>query len=183
MRGNCDANREAREFFEAQAAELPTGRLHAKRNVERTVIYPGKHLVGGKVVQRDLDSRCFAMEATQCSGKDLHRERRGIADSQLAPVPVRSRTYRRDRLLGSPENRARFSEKKPPRSSQPQRFGATLEMYDAELFLEIMDLTTDRRLRNVKLRCGANDILRFGDSDEVAEMSEFHASEHAFPAC
>jgi hypothetical protein len=49
-----------------------------------------------------------------------------------------------------------------------------LEQSNANFAFEIPNLTAQWRLRDVKLRCRAMYILQFRNSNEVAQVAEFH---------
>jgi hypothetical protein len=42
-----------------------------------------------------------------------------------------------------------------------------------DFVFEVVDLAADARLRHVKFRRGARNILLFGQGDEVTEMAQF----------
>ena len=81
------------------------------------------------------------------------------------------------------KNGARFFEKDPTCTGQADRFGGAFQEREAEFLLQVADLAAQSGLGNVKLESGAGDILLFCDGDEIAEVPEFHESEHTFRLC
>jgi hypothetical protein len=54
---------------------------------------------------------------------------------------------------------------------QSHRFAAPFKQGKTDFGLEIVDLTADARLRDVKFRRGTRNILLLGHGDEVTEMT------------
>ncbi len=62
---------------------------------------------------------------------------------------------------------------KPPGFGQPQR-SATFEQNDAQLILQLLDLSAQRRLRDVQAFGGAGEIQGFPQHLEIAQVTQFH---------
>jgi hypothetical protein len=74
-------------------------------------------------------------------------------------------------------------EKGATRCRQLNAPGATGHQWDANLELQIPDLTAQGRLSGVQLPHGGNrETVLLGDGDEIAEMPEFHSHSHACKA-
>src|SRR5215204_876254 len=68
--------------------------------------------------------------------------------------------------------------KKLPRVGQAQRTGPAFEKHHAQLFLELVDLPTERRLGHLQRLRGTRDAPLSDHGHEVAEVAQFHC--HTF---
>jgi hypothetical protein len=55
---------------------------------------------------------------------------------------------------------------------EAHRFAAPFKQKKTDFVLEVVDLAADARLRDVKFRRGARNILLFRHGDEVTEMAQ-----------
>jgi len=62
-------------------------------------------------------------------------------------------------------------EKHSPAARQSHPALATIEQLDLDLFLELFDLLTERRLRHVEALSGSPEIQLFSDGDEVSQVT------------
>src|SRR5262249_613568 len=77
------------------------------------------------------------------------------------------------------EQVARMLEKEPPGARQPHPPFAAIEQPDLNLFFQLLDLLTERRLGDVEARGGATEMQLFSDGDEVSQMTQLHAVPHS----
>src|SRR5262249_42656051 len=73
------------------------------------------------------------------------------------------------------EQVARMLEKEPPGARQPHPPFAAIEQPDLNLFLQLLDLLTERRLGDVEALGGATEMQLFSDGNEVSQMTQLHA--------
>jgi len=66
-------------------------------------------------------------------------------------------------------------QKQSTSARQPYPSCAAVEQLDLDLFLELFDLLTERRLRDVETLRGPTEIQLFSDGNEVPQMTQFHA--------
>ncbi len=85
------------------------------------------------------------------------------------------RLDRSHRFLRPPQDRAGLFQKQPPRRCQPDRLRPALQEHDAQLALQIPNLPTQRRLRDVQTMGSPGDVLFLRDRNEVPEVTQFHA--------
>jgi hypothetical protein len=74
------------------------------------------------------------------------------------------------------ERESCLGEKRAAGSGEGNASRHTLEQRRPELALEVADLPTQWRLRDVQPLGGAAEVQFFGDGDEVAEVAELHRS-------
>ena len=97
-----------------------------------------------------------------------------MTDAYSAALAQRDGLDPRDRRIGMLEDVARFGEKRFTRFSDAHAIGAALEQADAQLPLQIANLATEWRLRDVQTRGRSRDVLFFSDSDEITKMPQLH---------
>ena len=69
---------------------------------------------------------------------------------------------------------ASLLKKHATRVREANGFCGALKQIESDVVLEISNLRTKRRLRNVKLQRRARDVFQLRDGDKVAQMPEFH---------
>src|SRR5215211_3494111 len=65
--------------------------------------------------------------------------------------------------------------KKLPSVGQAQRTGPAFEKHHAQLFLELVDLPTERRLGHLQRLRGTRDAPLSNHGHEIAEVAQFHS--------
>ena len=80
------------------------------------------------------------------------------------------------RIVGSLQHRSRFGEERLSSFRQVNGLRAALKQREPKLFLEVMNLAAERRLRNMQLQRRPRNILRFGSRNKVAQMTKLHAA-------
>jgi nicotinamidase-related amidase len=73
------------------------------------------------------------------------------------------------------QERTSFSEENATRFCEPYGLRTVIEKRDAKLSLQIPNLPAQRRLGDVKPHCRARQVLLFGNSHKVSQMTEFHS--------
>ena len=103
----------------------------------------------------------------------VHAEADTDSEALRVSTPDSARDHRR--AIHMRQDVPRLLEKRAPRVRE---FDAPLcpsEESRLQLLFELPDLMTERGLRDLQFRRGLAKVQRFGDRDEVAQMSHFHA--------
>src|SRR6516162_598813 len=72
------------------------------------------------------------------------------------------------------ENLPRIFEKKSPSARQPHPPFVAIEQPNLNFLLQLFDLVTERRLRDVEALRGTTKIKLFSDRDEIPQMTRLH---------
>src|SRR6478672_8840317 len=107
------------------------------------------------------------------------RRRLDEADAQAPGLATRCALRRTLRAFRLRQSETCFGEKGTPRGRQLHPAWNALEQRHADLTLEVTDLPAQWRLRDPQALGGAAEVGLLGHRDEVAEMSELHATRRA----
>src|SRR5438094_6886271 len=91
---------------------------------------------------------------------------------QTITVASDSPTCGEHRTLDLREDLPCMFEKQSTSARQPHPSLGAFEQLDVDLFLELFDLVTERRLRDVEALRGPPEIQLFSDGNEVSEMAQ-----------
>jgi hypothetical protein len=72
------------------------------------------------------------------------------------------------------EDLPRMFEKQSTGAGQPHPPSVAIEQLDLDLFLELLDLLAERRLRDVEPLCRTREIQLFSDGNEVPQVTQLH---------
>src|SRR6266540_1931573 len=125
-------------------------------------------------LKRELDSRMTLAKEGQQARKDVELGGRHVADDQLADLAPRRPARDLHRALRLGQRQPRFDEEGPTGVRQRDSAIRPMEETDAELALEVADLLTERRLRDVQALRGSTEMQLFGDRHEVPEVTKLH---------
>jgi len=70
----------------------------------------------------------------------------------------------------------RFLGQHLPGGGQANGMRTALQQFQLHGILQCLDLPTQRGLGQIQATCGSGDVALIGDSDEGAEVAEFHAA-------
>jgi hypothetical protein len=130
--------------------------------------------------QADLDAGPRAAVSSQKCGDDaLHRLRRR-ADPKAPGRSSREGPCPFAHCIGPGQHVSTPFQELLTFGGEPDSATDAVEEADAELGLEVADLSRERRLADVDPKRGLRHARRFGDADEVPEMPQLHR--HLIPS-
>ncbi|KAG1392470.1 hypothetical protein G6F59_014589 [Rhizopus arrhizus] len=100
--------------------------------------------------------------------------RRHKADAEPAPLRLAQASRAFQHFLQAGGQQPRLLQQKAPGFGQPQGTGGAFEQLHAQFFLELADLTAERRLGDVQPGGGTREAAFFRHGLEVAQVSELH---------
>ena len=162
------------DLLKMQIANLHAAHAHQQGDMQAAVAQATQHFLGRQIMQLHPHPGAFTLELSQHARQQLHRQRRRIADADLPAFTVGNRLGAAHRLLQACQHRPRLAQQLPARLGQTQRPGAVLKQCQPKVRLQVADLPAQRRLGHAKACRRTGDILLLGDSNEVAQVSEFH---------
>ena len=138
-------------------------------------------LQGGDLVQRVELQQCeFHLRTRGTIGAD-HLGQAAIesggheADAEAQLLGLMQAAADRLHLVHALEHLHRLPEEQPPRIGEADRPRAALEQHHAQLFLQLLDLSAQRRLRDVQQLRRAGEVPLTSHGHEVADLPEFQS--------
>jgi hypothetical protein len=107
------------------------------------------------------------------NGREVGPGRR--CDRQTISLASHRPTRGEYRTLDLRENLPRMLEKQSTTAGQPHPPFGAFEQLNLDLFLQLFDLLTERRLRDVEPLCGSRETQLFSDGNEVPQVTQLHA--------
>ena len=127
-------------------------------------------------MQFHVNFRHCLLKRAQRRRQDLCPKYRRIANVQFSFTALRKGVHFWYRFVCSLQYRSCFFEKQRSRLTQTERFAVRSNNCTPSGLLQITDLPTHGRLRNVKfLRRSTQDVLSLCHSDEVTKVPQFHS--------
>src|SRR5579863_2954192 len=125
-------------------------------------------------MQHDAHFEALGLECVEGWRQDPHSGRGRITHVQFTAACCDSlRSFHS--VVRALQYRARAVQKNAASFCETHGFGGAFQQGKTEFVFEVADLAAQRGLRDVELEGGTRHVLLFSDSDEVAEMTEFHA--------